>query len=176
VSRTREIRWGLRLASVTGLILFGALLLGAQPGIAAPPAPVGPTDIAPPTTVTTTTTKPPKPNFDPPTGDFEIEKPCWVTDTCKPPTDPSEPPSDDPKPDDPKPDDPTTPKQPATPADPPAAQPDGIPLPNRIDTGEGSAPESPVWMFWLVPALAVLALTAGAAGWWLARSEQQDRR
>ncbi|HEV2782354.1 MAG TPA: hypothetical protein VGX25_23425 [Actinophytocola sp.] len=168
MSRTRDIR----LATIAGLILIGTLLLGAQPGIAAPPDPVNPTEIAPPpATTTTTTTTNPRPDVDLPATDIVIAPPTTDPSAPTTPTETTEPtqptPSRTARPARPKP--PTTPTTTTTPA--------GIPTPNRIDTGTGGSavPGAPTWLFWVVPLLAVLTLAAGVSGYWMARSEQ-DRR
>jgi hypothetical protein len=178
VNRTRDFGFAARLASIGGMVAFGVLLLGSQPGSATP---AGPTDIQPP--VLTLPPKPPTPKpcevikCLPPTLE-----PCFVTPghTCTPPTlDPCVVKPDDCKPPTPhKP--PTLTPRPSTPttttttthADPPTG---GIPTPNRIDTGGGPAPESRTWLFWLIPGFGVLAMSAGFCGWWLLRSEGDHR-
>lgn len=178
MDRTRDFSFTAKVTALGGLVLFAVLLLGAQPGWAEP-KPVGPTGIAQPT-------EPPSPK----------PKPCAAAVNCLPPLDPclntdhicqptvtftpTKPPSFTPPP--PK----TTTKppvttttttsvtDPATPSDPPVT----IPTPNRIDTGGGStaAPaQSPTLLFWLIPGMALLAISSGVTGFWMARSEQ-DRR
>jgi hypothetical protein len=181
VNRSRDFSWIARSVTVAGLTLFGALLLGAQPGTAAPFPPVGPTEIAPPTVQTL----PPKPEpcgkkCVPPTLEpcFALPghtctqpptiAPCTINpDACKPPTTTTTPTtptvitSTNPPP--------VTTKRPGTPTAPPPA----IPTPNRIDTGGGPAESTPTALFWVIPALATLVLVAGAGGFWLARSERR---
>ncbi|HEV8561781.1 MAG TPA: hypothetical protein VGR06_36125 [Actinophytocola sp.] len=178
MNRSRDFSWLVRPVAVAGLVLFGALLLGVQPSTAAPTAPVGPTGFAPPTVQTL----PPKPEpcvkkCLPPTLEpcFALPghpctqpptiAPCTINpDACKPPTTTTTPTtptvitSTNP---------PVTPKHPGTPSDPP------VPTPNRIDTGGGPAESAPTALFWVIPALAVLILVAGAGGFWLARSERR---
>ena len=179
MDRSRDFSCTVRLAAVAGMTLFGALVLGAQPGSASPAAPVGPTEIAVPTA--TLPPKPPKPCL----GNKKCLpplQPCFVLPghTCQPPTldpcpadkDDCQPPKKNPEPETPT-SDPTTPSRPtpqATPSNPPRA----IPTPNRIDTGGGPAADradTPSALYWVVPGLAVLVLAGGAAGFWLVRSE-----
>jgi hypothetical protein len=169
VNRTRDFGFAARLAGVAGMVVFGVLLLGSQPG-SATPAPVGPTDIQPPI-VTPLPPLPPKPKpcevirCVPPTLDPCVVKPedCQPPTTTKPPTLTPRPPKS------------TTPTHPTTtPTDPPTGS---IPTPNRIDTGGGpgdSGSQVPTWLFWVVPGLGVLTLAAGASGCWMARSEQRE--
>lgn len=170
---TREMR---RRAVVAGLLLFGALLLGAQPGLAAPapptdataevnqPKPLGPTDIAPPTFVNppTTTSTPTQP---PTTTTIATTTTTATTTATTATTKPAKPPRAT------KPTPSTTP----TTTTPPATAPTGSPTPNPIDAGHGGVPGPPTALFWAVPGLAVLTLASGVSGYWLARSEQ-DRR
>jgi hypothetical protein len=87
--------------------------------------------------------------------------PCLIK-KCEPPT--SEPTK------------PTRPTRPTKPSNPPTTtEPTSIPTPNRIDTGGGPAQDSPGWLLWMVPGLALLTLAGGLGGWWLTRTEQ-DRR
>jgi hypothetical protein len=169
VNRTRDFSFAARLSSVAGMVVFGVLLLGSQPG-SATPVPVGPTDIQPPI-VTPLPPLPPKPKpcvvikCVPPTLE-----PCFVKpEDCQPPsTPPTKPPTLTPRP--PKSTTPTTPTTPPTQTTPTGS----IPTPNRIDTGGGPGGDAPTWLFWVVPALGVLTLAAGTSGWWLARSEQRE--
>ena len=121
-----------------------------------------------------------------PATDIVIEPPCWQLDTCPPPVDPcadqpeqcqppteepDEPPTSDPKPTvgpEPSPE-PTWTTKPAGQARP---VPPVIPTSTQIDTSGGTAAEEPIWLFWVLPGLALLILAAGFTGWWLARSEQ----
>ena len=88
MNRTRDFSFTAKLGSVAGMVMFGVLLLGSQPGNAAPAPPVGPTDIKPPV-VTPVPPVPPKPKpcevikCTPPTLE-----PCFVLPghTCTPPT------------------------------------------------------------------------------------------
>lgn len=181
---TRDFSFAAKLASVAGMIVFGVLLLGSQPGYAAPP--VGPTDIQPP--IVTLPPKPPTPKpcevikcvpptlepcfikpgniCTPPTLDPCVVKP----DTCKPPTNPptlTEPPTLTPPPSTTHPTTTTTHTNPQT---------GSIPTPNRIDTGEGPGPEGRGWLFWIAPAFGVLALGAGLTGLWLMRKSEGTHR
>jgi outer membrane biosynthesis protein TonB len=163
--------------AVTGSILLGALLFGAQYAAAAPTAPGGDAEIALPTA-------PPEP------------EPCRVqlticdltnptlelpTDVANPtfPSVPTQPPEST------QPAEPTEPTQPAespvvtttqqteVPAGAPQAAP--VPRPNRIDTGSGpSDPVDPLsWWLIAVPVLAVLAMAAAGAFLWIQRSERR---
>jgi hypothetical protein len=175
--RKRDSVWTVRLVAVLGLILFGALALGARPALAAPPAPIGPTDIVVPTA-------PPDPQPCP-AGIKCLPpiNPCLLdANLCDPPADdPTDEPTDEPadEPTDEPADEPSTdpvePTRPTSePADQPRGEPAGIPTPNRIDTGGGPGPAPAPWLYWVVPAFAVLTLLAGLAGWRFARSEQRD--
>lgn len=176
MSRTRDFSFA------AGVVVFVALLLGAQPAAAEPPLPGGPTEFAQPVTATTTTTTTattrPKPNVDLDNQDLAVETrdtdPTLPTAPATPtgePTTPTDEPTNQAEPAQPARPVPT--RQAATPTDPAS-----IPTPNRIDTGSGGGsgvPEAPTSLFWVVPGLALLTLGAGLSGWWLARSEQ-DRR
>lgn len=155
--------------TIAGTILLGALLFGAQQAAAAPPFPVGPTDVVAPTV-------PPDP--DPcETKRFpcDLTIPTLVTDV----------PTDDPTPtDEPtEPADPTESSQPSDtpvtttkqqPVDQPAQAPSGVPTPNRIDTGAGPAETGPVsWWLIAVPTLALLALAAAGTFLVIQRSERR---
>lgn len=178
----RDVQWAVRLATA-GTMLCGALLLAAHPALAAPTAPVSPTELAPPPPPVTTLTLPPsptkpKPAIDVPATDLVAEPPCWQLETCPPPVDPCAdhpeqcpPPSQEPS------DPPTTKPEPTTttPVGQPRPAPSGIPTPTRIDTGAGPVSEPPTWLFWVLPGLALLTLLSGLTGWWLARSEQVKR-
>ena len=167
--------------TIAGTILLGALLFGAQHAAAAPPVPVGPTDIALPTA-------PPPP--DPCEVKHivcDITLPTAVTDfptDVVNPTEPTEPtePTDPTEPTEPtEPSDPVTTTQPqptatgtATATNAPAGEPQAapVPRPNRIDTGAG--PADPVtWWLIAVPALAVLAMAAAGAFLWIQRTERR---
>jgi hypothetical protein len=173
VDRTRDFSFTAKVAALGGLILLAILLLGAQPG-SAEPKPVGPTGIAQPT-------EPPSPKPCPAVVKcLPPLQPCLNTDhVCQPPTTltPTKPPSFTPPPKTTTPPvttTTTTATNPATPSDPPVT----IPTPNRIDTGGGStaAPsQTPTWLFWVIPGMALLAIASGLTGAWMARSEQ-DRR
>jgi len=185
VNRTRDFSFAAKLSAVAGMAMFGVLMLGSQPSVAAPAPPVGPTDIQPP--VLTIPPKPPTPKpcqvikCVPPTLE-----PCFVTpghtctpptlepcvvkpEDCKPPTldptPPTKPPTLTPRP-------PKT-SHPTTPTDPPSGS---IPTPNRIDTGEGPASNSPNWLFWVAPAFGVFALSVGLIGLWLLRKSESQHR
>ena len=187
MNRTRDFRFAAKLGSVAGMVMFGVLILGNQPGSATPVQPVGPTDIQPPV-VSPLPPVPPKPKpcevikCVPPTLE-----PCFVTpghpctpptlepcvatpDDCKPPTlTPTKPPTLTPRP----PKTTVTTTTPTVITDPPK---DGIPTPNRIDTGGGPGAQSQQsWMFWVVPGLGALAMIAGFGGWWLLRPRGEHR-
>jgi hypothetical protein len=77
-------------------------------------------------------------------------------ESCEPPVDPCE----------------EDPKSCETTTTTPEAQ--GVPVPNRIETGEG--PADPVaWWLVVVPGLALLLLAAGSAYLWIARTERGGR-
>jgi hypothetical protein len=171
----RDVPWAVRLAVLAGTMLFGILLLGAQTGHAAPPAPVTPTDLAPPTLTIPPKPPTPTPAIDVPATGIVVEPPCWQLDTCQPPTEkPDEPPTSDPKPTvDPKPS--PEPTRTTKPTGQPRPAPSVIPTPTQIDIGGAAASAGsaePTWLFWVLPGLALLTLAAGLAGWRLARSEQ----
>lgn len=174
MSRTREFSF------VAGVVVFVALLFGAAPATAEPPA--GPaTEVAQPVESTTANPRP-APGFDPKFDDFAAERPTTDPTTTTEPTPSSEPtpePSTEPVPPvEPK---KLPPRKVATPNDPPPAEPTTGSVPIELNTTTAAAtptqagPQTPEWLFWLVPAMAVLTLAAGLSGWWLARSEQRDR-
>jgi len=168
-----------KAVAVTGSILLGALLFGAQYAAAAPPVPVGGTEIALPTAppepepcevkhvicdLTNPTLELPTDVVDPtlptaPTLPTDITSPTVSTE----PSEPSEPPAT------------TTRSQPTdVPAGAPQAAP--VPRPNRIDTGAGpSDPVDPMsWWLIAVPVLAILAMAAAGAFLWIQRSERRS--
>ncbi|WP_291414249.1 hypothetical protein [Actinophytocola sp.] len=174
-----------RTFTVAGTILFGALVLGAPQAAAAPPPPIGEaTEIALPPTR-------PRLPIDPPATDV-VADPC--PDSCEPPADPCdtepaqcEPPVDEPPAEDPPTEDPPAETPPAKqpPADEPSATPtpqakpvgrpepapEGVPTPNRIETGAG--PEDPVnWLLVAVPALVLLALAGAGGYYWISRTDR----
>lgn len=177
--RVRDVNWVVRLAIAVGTILFAALLLGALPAYAAPPAPIAPTDTVPTDIGTPITPPHPQP--------CEVNIKCWPPanpcvlspEVCTPPT-LTEPPKTEPptsEPTNPPTTKPTKTKPPESrPTDEPVGQPNNapsiIPTPTRVDTGGGPVSEPPTWLFWVVPGMALLTFGSGVAGWWLARSEQ----
>jgi hypothetical protein len=165
--------------TIAGTILLGALLFGAQHAAAAPPVPIGPTDIVAPTV-------PPQPDPcevkhipcvltlpplapDLPTDianptDVPTTEPTMPTDFTNPPSEPSDPPVT------------TTTQRP--PVEQPKNAPSGVPTPNRIDTGAGpSDPSNPLptanWWLIVVPALGLLALAGAGTFLWIQRSERR---
>ena len=183
MKHTRGLNWLTRLTAVAGLILFGAILLGAQPGAAAPTAPVDPTEITLPGPP-----PPPSPHVNPtikPTVvDLGTLEPCWQKDTCTPcpkavtcqppSSDPSTPPSSEPT-HPPTRTLPTKPTRPTTPTRSTTTDPQTIPTPNRIETGGGATATTPNWLFLVRPGLAVLVMAGGIVGWRVLRTERAQR-
>jgi hypothetical protein len=171
-----------RLLGLAGLILAGVLLFAAPAVATAAPA-AGPGDIAVP--VDPPPPEPePNPAVEPGADDVGVEEPCWQTDTCKPPVDPCLEDPESCEPVDPCIEDPMSCEQVDPCEEDPSscepttttttAEPQGVPVPTRIDTGEG--PADPVaWWLVIVPGLALLALAAGGAYWWIARTERIGR-
>jgi hypothetical protein len=162
-----------RLLGLAGLILAGVLLFAA-PAVAteltgAAPA-AGPGDFAVP--VAPPPPEPdPNPAVEPGADDIGVEEPCWQTDTCKPPVDPCEKDPESCEPVDPCVEDPQSCEPTTTTTTP---EPAGVPVPTRIDTGEG--PVDPIaWWLVIVPGLGLIALAAGGAYWWIARTERRGR-
>jgi hypothetical protein len=170
--------------AVTGTVLFGALLLGAPDASAAPP-PVHPTDVRAP--IAQPEPYPPTrghPEVADPATDIAVADPC--TENCEPSGDPTEPSAQPGQPGSGQPDneqsnsgqpidEPAAPPRPsARPVDQPRSVPVAIPVPSRIDTGEGPGDLVNWWLVG-VSALALLGLAAGGGFRWIRRGERSAR-
>lgn len=180
-----------RIVTVVGSVLFGALLLGAPEAAAAPP-PTRATEVeAPPTYY-------PRPRGEVPAPATEVtDEPCETECPAPEPPD-EEPPAEDPADDsteDPadapaeEPAEESAPEpagtvgQPEAPTGVPAVDrpvgqprpaPAGVPVPARIDTGEGPG-EGVNWWLIGISAAVLLGLAFGGAQRWIARTERSPR-
>jgi hypothetical protein len=191
-----------RILTVAGSVLFGVLLLGAPEATAAPAPPnIGtrPTEIEvrEPCRGCPTTECPPDTLCPAPEEPCETE--CPPAEEPEEPTDPGQPEEPEGPAEPEQPEGPVDTDQPQEPADTddgqaveqptetgPAAEPSarpvgqprplpaGVPVPTRIDTGEG--PADPVdWLLVGLPALALLGLAGGGAYLWIRRTERSAR-
>ncbi len=160
------------IVTVAGLVLLGALLLGAPDAVAAP---VDPDVVA--TAVVDPGPQRPRP------GRPDVAEPATEVAVEEPTDDPAEPtdPTTEPEPAEPADqatDQPTAdqPVPAAAPVGRPRPAPAGVPVPARIDTGEGpGAPAGPAWWLIALPALALLGMTAGGTYRWIRRTERSAR-
>jgi hypothetical protein len=191
-----------RIVTVAGTVLFGALLLGApQAAAATAPPPAKPTEIV----VTAANPKPRLPEIGTPPSETDpqpcqeicepecpegqlCENPGEPCETgCEPAEEPEDPPAERPgDPDQPADepgddpageptDDPTGPSPTAKPVDQPRSAPAGVPTPTRIDTGEGPGGGRVNWWLIAVPVFALLTIAAGAAHFWIGRTERAGK-
>ena len=165
------------IVTVAGLVLLGALLLGAPDAVAAP---VDPDVVA----TAVVDRRAVRASDRGPGGRTWPSRPPRSRSRSRPttprsPTDPTD--RRDPSPRSPpirQPTEPTAdqPVPAAAPVGRPRPAPAGVPVPARIDTGEGpGAPAGPAWWLIALPALALLGMTAGGAYRWIRRTERSAR-
>jgi outer membrane biosynthesis protein TonB len=159
-----------RIVTVAGTVLLGALLLGAPNAVAAPPP--DDRDAVTPVVVSPEPPKPGQPDVGTPATDIAVGEP---TDPTGEPTDPTDEPAPEPAAQPAaQPTDQPTPA--AAPVGRPRPAPAAVPIPARIDTGEGPTSSGPAdWWLLGLAALVFLGVAAGGTYRWIRRTERSAR-